>query len=62
MTKDYTKEEWKEVVEAVNEYVHDVPITALAQLWVKVELDFLKKEGREEAVEFGYLEEKTDPK
>ena len=58
----FTDEEWKQITESIEEESCDVDLESLAQLWIDTQLDYIRKEGREIALECGYLVEKTDPK
>ena len=58
----FTEEEWKQITESIEDESCNVDLASLAELWIDTQLDYIKKEGREEAVALGYLVEKTNPK
>lgn len=58
----FTDEEWKQITESIEDESCDVDLASLAELWIDTQLDYIRKEGRERAIECGYLVEKTDPK
>ena len=51
----FTEEEWKQITETIEEESCEVGIENLAQLWIDTQLDYIRKEGRETAIEWGYL-------
>ena len=53
----FTEEEWKQIKESVEEESNDVDMQNLAELWIDTQLDYIRKEGRETALECGYLVE-----
>ena len=53
----FTEEEWKQITESIEEESNDVDMQNLAELWIDTQLDYIRKEGREEAVDLGYLVE-----
>lgn len=59
----FTEEEWKKITKTIEEESCDVDIESLAQLWIDTQLNYIRKEGRETAIEWGYLsKEKANPK
>ena len=55
----FTEEEWIQITESIEDESCDVDLESLAQLWIDTQLDYIKKEGRETAIECGYLVEKS---
>ena len=53
----FTEEEWKQITESIEEESNNVDMQNLAELWIDTQLDYIRKEGREEAVDLGYLVE-----
>lgn len=53
----FTDEEWKQITESIEEETCNIDLTSLTELWIDTQLDYIRKEGRERAIEFGYLVE-----
>ena len=53
----FTEKEWIQITESIEEDACDVDLASLAELWIDTQLDYIRKEGRERAIEFGYLVE-----
>ena len=60
--KEFTDEEWKQITESIEAESCDVDLESLVELWIDTQLDYVRKEGRERALECGYLVEEENKK
>ena len=57
LSKPITSKEWEKIKESIEQESCDVGIENLTELWIDTQMNYVEKEGRETALECGYLVE-----